>query len=116
MLAGLGPALFLALLGGCLSTPSVECRRLGQILWERGCDPARDAPEWTRGGNAAFRAAGIRSWEVPKKYVLYVGVSEDRGDQRGAQFSGVEDMLRRYAVWLKNRLNADEFVRLAGKE
>ena len=90
VLAGLGPALFLALLGGCLSTPSVECRRLGQILWERGCDPARDAPEWTRGGNAAFRAAGIRSWEVP--------------------------MLRRYAVWLKNRLNADEFARLAGKE
>ncbi len=104
--AGLGLALVLALLSGCLSARSSECRRPGQILWERGSDPARDAPRWTRGGNAALRAAGIRSWEVPKKYVLYVGVSEDRGDQRGAQFSGVEDMLQRYAVWLKNRLNS----------
>jgi hypothetical protein len=106
VVTGLGSALVLALLAACLSAPPSECRRPGQILWERGSDPDRDAPRWTRGGNAALKAAGVRSWDVPKKYLVYVGVSEDKGDARGAQFSGVEDMLKRYAVWLKNRQNA----------
>jgi hypothetical protein len=106
VLPALGAALVLALLGGCLSAPPTECVQPGQILWEKGFDPARDAPKWIKGGQQALKAAGIRSSEVPKKYVVYVGVSEDKGDDRGAQFSGVEDMLKRYAVWLKNRLNA----------
>jgi hypothetical protein len=104
--AGLGVALVLALLSGCASVPAAECTQPGQILWEKGSDPARDAPKWIKGGKAAFKAAGIRSAEVPKKYVVCVGVSDDKGDERGAQFNGVEDMLKRYAVRLKNRLNA----------
>jgi len=104
--AALGAFLILALLGGCLSTPPAECRQDGQILWLEGSDPQRDAPRWIKGGRPALRAAGVRSSEVPRRYVVYVGVSEDKGDERGAQFSGVEDMLKRYAVWLKNRLDA----------
>jgi hypothetical protein len=104
--AGLGTALVLSLLGGCLSAPPTECTQPGQILWEKGSDPAREAPKWIKGGRAAIKAAGIWSSEVPNKYLVYVGVSEDKADERGAQFNGVEDMLKRYAVWLKNRLNA----------
>jgi hypothetical protein len=106
VLATLGAVLLLSLLGGCLSAPATECSQPGQIIWQKGSDPARDAPKWTRGGRAALKEAGVGSYEVPKKFVVYVGVSEDKGDERGAQFSGVEDMLQRYAVWLKNRLNA----------
>lgn len=97
--------MLLSLLAGCLSAPA-ECAQPGQIIWEKGADPARDAPKWIKGGQPALKEVGIRSWDVPKKYLVYVGVSEDKGDERGAQFSGVEDMLKRYAVWLKRRLNA----------
>jgi hypothetical protein len=43
-----------------------------------------------------------------------VGVSEDKIDARGARFSGVEDMLKRYAFWLQEEL--DELLPQAARE
>lgn len=107
LVIGLGSALVLAFLSGCVSAPSAtECTKPGQILWEKGSDPARNAPKWIKGGKAAIKEAGVKSSDIPKKFLVYVGVSEDMNNDRGAQFGGVEDMLKRYAVWLQKRLDA----------
>jgi hypothetical protein len=105
----------LALLGGCTSGPAAkECTEPGQVLWEEGSSPVRDAPKWIRGGEPAYKEAWIKKREVPAKYLVYVGVSEDKNNDRGAQFSGVEDMLKRYAFWLEEEL--DELLPQAARE
>src|SRR4030065_2501191 len=81
------------LLGGCLST-ATECAP-ATVLWEEGSDPARDAPKWIKGGKAAYQEAGVKKKDIPDRFLVYVGVSEDKGDERGAQFGGGEDMLKR---------------------
>ena len=100
------------LLGGCLSTAK-ECVP-GTVLWEEGSDPARDAPKWIKGGKAAYQEAGVKKKDIPDRFLVYVGVSEDKGDDRGAQFGGVEDMLKRYAFWLQEEL--DELLPQAARE
>jgi len=100
------------LLGGCLSTGK-ECVP-GTVLWQEGGDPGSDAPKWIKGGKAAYREAGVRKKDIPDKFLVYVGVSEDKGDERGAQFGGVEDMLKRYAFWLQEEL--DELLPQAARE
>ena len=103
----------LVMLSGCLSTAG-ECTEPGQVVWEEGGDPARDAPKWIKGGKAAYKEAGVKKREVPDKFLVYVGVSEDKADERGAQFGGVEDMLKRYGFWLQEEL--DELLPLAARE
>ena len=100
-------------LTGCLSTAR-ECTEPGQVLWEEGSDPARDAPKWIKGGKAAYKEAGVKKKDVPARFLVYVGVSEDKIDARGAQFSGVEDMLKRYGFWLQEEL--DELLPQAARE
>jgi hypothetical protein len=100
-------------LAGCLSTAG-ECAEPGQVVWGQGSDPARDAPKWIKGGKAAYKEAGVKKKEIPDKFLVYVGVSEDKGDERGAQFGGVEDMLKRYAFWLQEEL--DELLPQAARE
>jgi hypothetical protein len=92
-------------LSGCVTTGPTECSEEGQILWEKDSDPQRDAPRWVNNWRAALREAGVRSSEIPKKYVVYMGVSEDKPDERGARFDAVEDMLKRYAVYLQEELD-----------
>jgi hypothetical protein len=98
-------AVLALLAGGCLSAPKAECTQEGQIVWNRGADPGRDAPRWTRSQAASLRAARVTRWEVPERYVVYVGVSEDKATERSALFSGIDDMLKRYAVWLQGELD-----------
>jgi hypothetical protein len=62
----------------------------------------------------AYKEAGVKKREIPDKYLVYVGVSEDKNNDRGAQFSGVEDMLKRYAYWLEEEL--DELLPQAARE
>jgi hypothetical protein len=100
------------MVGGCLSTAK-ECVP-GTVLWEEGRDPAGDAPKWIKGGKAAYQEAGVKKKDIPDKFLVYVGVSEDKGDERGAQFGGVEDMLKRYAFWLQEEL--DELLPQAARE
>jgi hypothetical protein len=104
--------LAVALLVGCLTTGK-ECEP-GQVLWDEGSNPARDAPKWIHGGKAAYKEAGIKQKEVPDKFLVYVGVSEDKNNDRGAQFGGVEDMLKRYAFWLQEEM--DELLPQAARE
>ncbi len=94
-------AVFLA---GC-STPPPPPPDSGQVVWVQGSDPARDAPRWTHGGRAALREAGVRASDVPKKSLVFVGVSEDRPDERGARFSAIENMFKQYAVSLQRELD-----------
>jgi len=47
----------------------------------------------------------VRSSEIPKNYVVYMGVSDDKPDERAARFDAVEDMLKRYAVYLQQELD-----------
>ena len=103
----------LAMLAGCLSAPR-ECMEPGQVLWAEGSDPARDAPKWIKGGKAAYKEAGIKRKDVPDKFLVYVGVSEDKKDDRGASFGGVEDMLKRYGFWLQEEM--DELLPQAAQE
>jgi len=107
-------ALAFLLVAGCVTTSPTECTQPGQVLWAKGSDPARDAPPWIKGGKAALKEAAVKSAEVPKKFLVYVGVSEDKNNDRGAQFSGVEDMLKRYAAWLQGEL--DELLPQAARE
>jgi hypothetical protein len=103
----------LLVLAGCLSTAG-ECTEPGQVVWGQGSDPGKDAPKWINGGKAALKEAGVRRKDVPRKFLVYVGVSEDKGDERGAQFAGAEDMLKRYAFWLQEEL--DELLPRAARE
>jgi hypothetical protein len=93
------------LFNGCATTGASECSEEGQILWDKDRDPVRDAPRWVDNWKAALREAGVRSSEIPKKYVVYMGVSEDKPDDRAARFDAVEDMLKRYAVYLQEELD-----------
>jgi hypothetical protein len=93
------------LLNGCVTGGAAACSEEGQILWNKECDPERDAPRWVDNWKAALREAGVRSSEIPKKYVVYTGVSEDKPDERAARFDAVEDMLKRYAVYLQEELD-----------
>ncbi len=106
LLPALAAALAAALLtAGCATAPAPADTGAEQTVWQKGSDPARDAPRWTRGGKAALREARVRGAEVPKKYLVYVGVSEDRPDERGARFSAIEDLFKRYAVFLQQELD-----------
>jgi hypothetical protein len=93
------------LFNGCATTGASECSEEGQILWDKDRDPVRDAPRWVDNWKAALREAGVRSSQIPKKYVVYMGVSEDKPDDRAARFDAVEDMLKRYAVYLQEELD-----------
>lgn len=94
-----------ALLSGCVTAGAAECSEEGQVLWDRDHDPGRDAPRWVSNTRAALKEAEVRSRDIPKKYVLYMGVSEDKPDERAARFDAVEDMLKRYAVYLQEELD-----------
>jgi len=104
----------LALLAGCASGPAEKECAPGQVVWEKGTDPARDGPGWIHGGKAAYKEVGVRKADVPSKFLVFVGVSEDKNNDRGAQFNGVEDMLKRYAYWLQEEL--DELLPQAARE
>jgi hypothetical protein len=104
-LAAAALAALLAFLATACATNPPACTEEGQILWQKGSNPERDAPRWIEGGRAAVRAAGVRNSEIPKRYLVYVGISEDRADERGAHFKAVEDMLKRYAVYLQQELD-----------
>jgi hypothetical protein len=92
-------------LAGCVTTATAECSEEGQIIWDKGFDPERNEPRWVNNRKAALKEAGVRSSEIPKKYVVYMGVSEDKPDERAARFDAVEDMLKRYAVYLQQELD-----------
>jgi hypothetical protein len=92
-------------LSSCVSAGAAECSGEGQILWDKGHDPERDVPRWVNNSRAQLKEAGVRSSEIPKKYVVYMGVSEDKPDERAARFAAVEDMLKRYAVYLQEELD-----------
>ena len=93
------------LLSGCVTAGAAECGEEGQILWDKDHDPGRDAPRWVSNRKAALKEAEVRSRDIPKKYVLYMGVSEEKPDERAARFDAVEDMLKRYAVYLQEELD-----------
>ena len=93
------------LFSGCVTAGASECSEEHQILWDKDFDPGRDAPRWVDNWKAALREAGVRSSEIPKKYVVYRGVSQDKPDERAARFDAVEDMLKRYAVYLQQELD-----------
>ena len=93
------------LLSGCVTAGAAECTEDGQILWDKDSDPKRDAPRWVDNWRAALKEAGVRASEIPKKYVVYMGVSEEKPDERAARFDAVEDMLKRYAVYLQAELD-----------
>jgi hypothetical protein len=105
VVAALLAVVLAAALGGCATTSAVKCSGPGQIVWDRGRDPERDAPRWTDNPKAAAREARVSRFDIPDKYILYTGVSEDKNDERGARFSAVEDMLKRYAVYLQRELD-----------
>jgi hypothetical protein len=93
------------LLSSCVTAGGTQCSEEGQILWDKDHDPERDAPRWVSNRKAALKEAGVRSREIPNKYVVYMGVSEDKPDERAARFDAVEDMLDRYAVYLQGELD-----------
>jgi hypothetical protein len=93
------------LLSGCVTTGSADCTEPGQIVWDKDSDPKRDAPRWIDNRRAALKEARVRASEIPKKYVVYTGVSEEKPDERAARFDAVEDMLKRYAVYLQQELD-----------
>jgi hypothetical protein len=92
-------------LSGCATAGTGQCAEEGQILWNRDSDPQRDAPRWVEHRKAALREAGVRPGQIPDRYVVYMGVSEDKPDERAARFDAVEDMLKRYAVYLQQELD-----------
>ncbi|UCF99344.1 MAG: hypothetical protein JSV89_07345 [Spirochaetaceae bacterium] len=92
-------------LSSCVTTGGAECSEEGQILWEKDSNPERDAPRWVDNRKAALREAGVRASEIPNRYVVYMGRSEDKADERAARFDAVEDMLKRYAVYLQGELD-----------
>ena len=92
-------------LASCVTAAAAECSEEDQILWDKDFDPERNAPRWVNNWKAALKEAGVRSSEIPKKYVVYMGVSEDKPDERAARFDAVEDMLKRYAVYLQKELD-----------
>ena len=94
-----------SVLSGCVTAGATECGEQGQIIWDKGLDPERDAPRWVDNSRARLKEAGVRSAEIPKKYVVYIGVSEDKPDERAARWDAVEDMLERYAVYLQGELD-----------
>jgi hypothetical protein len=94
------------LLSSCVTAAAAECSEEGQILWDKDYDPERNTPRWVNNRRAALKEAGVRSSEIPKKYVVYMGVSEDKPDERAARFDAVEDMLKRYAVHLQQQLDS----------
>ncbi len=93
------------LLSGCVTTGAGECTEPGQVVWDKDSDPKRDAPRWIDNRKAALKEAGVRASQIPKRYVVYMGVSEEKPDERGARFDAVEDMLKRYAVYLQAELD-----------
>jgi hypothetical protein len=93
------------LLSGCVTAGAAGCAEPGQVIWDRDSDPKRDAPRWIDNRRAALKEAGVRASEIPKKYVLYMGVSEEKPDERAARFDAVGDMLKRYAVYLQQELD-----------
>jgi hypothetical protein len=93
------------LLSSCVTAGAAECTEDGQILWDKDSDPKRDAPRWIDNRRAALKEAGVRASEIPKRYVVYMGVSEEKPDDRAARFDAVEDMLKRYAVYLQQELD-----------
>jgi hypothetical protein len=96
-------AVLLALaLGACVTT---QCRESGQVIWDRGANPNRDAPKWVKSDRAAIREAGLRPADVPKRAVVFVGYSEDMNNEKGARFDAIDDTLERYAVYVQDWLD-----------
>ena len=93
------------LLSSCVTAGPAQCTEEGQILWDKESDPERDAPRWVGNWKAALREADVRASQIPDRYVVYRGVSEDKPDERAARFDAVEDMLERYAVYLQKELD-----------
>jgi len=89
-------------LGACVTT---QCRETGQVIWDRGANPDRDAPKWVGNERTAIREAGLRPADVPKRAVVFVGYSEDMNNERGARFDAIDDTLERYAVYVQDWLD-----------
>ena len=92
----------LLLISGCAT---VRCERVGQIIWEKGFDPKKDAPSWTKDIKKAAKAVGVPSRQIPNKTIVVIGVSEDLNKERGANTSALDDMLQRYGAYLKEDLD-----------
>ena len=89
-------------LGACVST---QCRETGQVVWDAGANPQRDAPRWVASERAAVREAGLAPRDIPKRAVVFVGFSKDMNNERGARFDAVDDALKRYAVYVQDWLD-----------
>ena len=90
---------------GCRRAASAGESEIGLVSWFPGADPHRDAPSWTRSPAAAVREAGARRREVPARYVVHVGVSEDKGSEQAAMHSALADVKGHHAVWLRGELD-----------
>jgi hypothetical protein len=95
-------ALLSLALSACVTT---QCRETGQVIWDQGANPARDAPKWVNSERAAIREAGLRPADIPKRAVVFVGHSEDMNNEKGARFDAVDDTLERYAVYVQDWLD-----------
>ncbi len=101
LLLGLMLAVLL-FLSACATT---ECSRTGQVIWEKGFNPKRDAPAWTGKTKSALKEVGISARQVPKKFVVLVGESEDLNNEKGARAGAIDDMLLKYGGYLKMYLD-----------
>jgi hypothetical protein len=89
-------------LGACVTT---RCRETGQVIWDQGANPDRDAPRWVRSERAAIKEAGLKPRDIPKRAVVFVGFSEDKNNEKGARFDAVDDAMERYAVYVQDWLD-----------
>lgn len=92
----------LLLISGCATA---RCERVGQIIWEKGFNPEKNAPSWTKDIRKAARAVGVPPRQIPKKTIVVIGVSEDLNKERGASTGALDDMLQKYGAYLKEDLD-----------
>jgi hypothetical protein len=86
----------------CVTT---QCRQTGQVIWDQGANPDRDAPKWVKSERAAIKEAGLKPRDIPKRAVVFVGFSEDMNNEKGARFDAIDDALDRYAVYVQDWLD-----------
>ena len=87
---------------GCVST---ECTRAGQIFWNKDFHPDKDAPKWTKNIKGAAKEAGVSLRRIPEKTIVLIGISEDLNNKKGSHASALDNMLQKYAGYLKEDLD-----------
>ncbi len=97
--------LMLAVLLFFSACATTECSRTGQVIWEKGFNPKRNAPAWTGKTSSALKEVGISARQVPKKFVVLVGESEDLNNEKGARAGAIDDMLLKYGGYLQMYLD-----------